>query len=276
MIMAIEATRSRVAAAFDAAQDYDAHAHIQCRIGAALADRIAALPIVAARGDRLRLLEIGCGTGLFTRALHDRCVGGHWLVSDIARRMVSRCAAAMADRGSSPALAFMALDGTAPEATLPRGRFDVICSNMAFQWFGDLGGALTRIAALLAPGGVLSFSTLLRGTFAEWEQAHHRLGLDAGGLRYPDLKGLAELFPAGGSLTISELHTREVHSDAIDFLRSLKRIGAGTPRSGHRPLSPAALHAAMTAFESAGTTITYRVALCSWTSPHSKDGYPHD
>jgi malonyl-CoA O-methyltransferase len=276
MTMAPGLTISRIATAFDAALDYDAHAHVQRRTAAALADRIAAQPIVAARSDRLRLLEIGCGTGLLTQALQERRVGGHWLVSDVAPRMVSRCAAAMAGRGRGPTIAFMALDGAAPPATLRHGSFDVVCSSMAFQWFGDLGGALMRIAPLLAPGGVLSFSTLLRGTFAEWEQAHHRLGLDAGGLRYPALEDLSGLFPAEGSLTISEFCVREVHSDAADFLRSLKRIGAGTPRSGHRPLSPAALHGAMAAFESAGATVTYRVALCSWTSPHSKDDDPHD
>ncbi|MEJ5978881.1 methyltransferase domain-containing protein [Novosphingobium sp. PS1R-30] len=264
-------TRPRIEAAFDAAQNYETHARVQRRVAEALADRIAALPVVAARGDTLRLLEIGCGTGLLTRALQDRGIGGHWLVTDIAPRMVSRCATAMADHAAAPALTFAVLDGSAPPASLTPGSFDLICSSMAFQWFADLGPALARLADLLAPGGTLAFSTLLDGTFAEWEEAHRREGLDAGGLRYPSLHALSGLFPRGGNLSARELHARDAYAGAGDFLRALKRIGAATPRSDHRPLPPASLRRVMKAFDRMGAAATYRVALCNWTSPTAKD-----
>lgn len=261
--------RHPIGTAFDGAEDYDVHARVQGRIAEALADRIAALPVVAARGEKLRLLEIGCGTGFLTRALHDRGLGGRWLVTDLAPRMVSRCAAAMGDRRHNPALAFATLDGEAPDHRL--GEFDLICSSMAFQWFDNLRSALGRLTALLAPGGVLAFSTLLDGTFSEWEQAHHEVGLGTGGLSYPDLELLSGLFPPDGNLTVGEMHVRDAYPNAAMFLQGLKRIGAGTPRSDHRPLSPAALRRVMTAFNAAGATVTYRVALCNWTSPSAKD-----
>lgn len=266
--------RHPVGAAFDEAEDYDVYARVQSRIAETLADRIAALPIAAARGEKLRVLEIGCGTGFLTRALRDRGLGGRWLVTDIAPRMVSRCAAAMANHGGSPTLTFATLDGQAPDPQL--GEFDLICSSMAFQWFGDLRSALGRLARLLAPSGTLAFSTLLDGTFSEWEQAHNGLGLEAGGFCYPDLELLSGLFPPGGSLTIGEMHLRDTYANAAMFLRGLKRIGAGTPRSDHRPLSPTALRRVMTAFNMAGATATYRVALCHWTSQSAKDDLPND
>ncbi|MBV1689500.1 methyltransferase domain-containing protein [Novosphingobium sp. G106] len=266
--------RHPVGTAFDRAQDYDVHARVQGRIADALADRIASLPIIAARGEKLRLLEIGCGTGFLTRALRDRGLDGRWLVTDIAPRMVSRCAAAMGDSGHKPTLTFVTLDGETPGHHL--GEVDLICSSMAFQWFGNLRSALGRLAALLAPGGVLAFSTLLDGTFSEWEQAHHAVGVDTGGLCYPDLELLSGLFPPRGNLTIGEMHVRDAYPNAAMFLQGLKRIGAGTPRSDHRPLSPAALRRVMTAFNAAGATVTYRVALCNWTSPSAKDELRND
>ena len=263
-----------IGAAFDEAEDYDVYARVQGRIAEALADRIAALPIAVARGEKLRLLEIGCGTGFLTRALRYRGLGGCWLVTDIAPRMVSRCAAAMGGHGRNPSLSFATLDGQAPDPQL--GEFDLICSSMAFQWFGDLRSALSRLAMLLAPGGTLAFSTLLDGTFSEWEQAHHGLGLKAGGFCYTNLELLSGLFPSGGSLTIGEMHVRDAYANAAMFLRGLKCIGASTARSDHRPLSPAALRRVMAAFNMAGATATYRVALCNWTFPSAKDDLPHD
>ena len=70
---------------------------------------------------------------------------------------------------------YAALDGEHPDA-LPGG-YDLICSSLAVQWFGDLNAGLGRLAALLAPGGHLAIATLAEDTFAEWRAAHARAGL---------------------------------------------------------------------------------------------------
>lgn len=254
----------RVADAFDAAADYAAYAKVQRRVAIDLAGSIAALGCVSAKRHDMRLLEIGCGTGFLTQALLDKSLGGHWLVTDIAPSMITRCAGALVDQGGA-SLQFATMDGEAPPPHVQPGSFDVICSSLAFQWFSDLPASLARLADLLAPGGVLAFSTLLEGTFHEWEQAHGTLGLTSGGLAYPSPEQLRASFPAGGVLTMTEQVERECHPHARAFLHSVKRIGAGASVASRRPLPPTDLRRVMARFEASGATATYRVAHCFWT-----------
>ncbi|MET0588192.1 MAG: methyltransferase domain-containing protein [Novosphingobium sp.] len=254
----------RVAGAFNAATDYAAYAKVQHHVATDLADSIAALAYVSAKQHDLRLLEIGCGTGFLTQALLSRGIGGRWVVTDIAPGMITRCAETVSGHGNA-LLEFATMDGEAPLPEIQQGSCDLICSSLAFQWFGDLSRSLARLTDLLAPGGVLAFTTLLDGTFHEWEQAHCALGLASGGLAYPGPEQLAASFPPGGTLTITERVESERHADARAFLRSVKRIGAGTSSAGRKPLLPAELRRVMARFEVSGATATYRVAHCFWT-----------
>ena len=240
----------RIAPAFGGAHDYDAHARVQHRVAGQLADRIVALPLPAAP----RVLEIGCGTGFLTAALHDRGLGGCWLVTDLAPAMVERCRARL---GARPDTAFAVLDGE-HGARPAEGPFDLICASLAFQWFADLPAAVARLRGWLAPRGHLVFTTLVAGTFAEWDAAHRTEGLAPGTLRFPGVADLAAL--CEGSLAIE--HHREDHADARAFLRSVKAIGAGTPHTDHRPLSPTTLRRVMARFDQAGAQATYVVATC--------------
>lgn len=235
-----------VAEAFGRATEYDRHALVQRRVVAALAERIAALPLP----PRPRVLEVGCGTGLLGAALIDRLPAAHWLLTDLSPAMVERTRRRFAGR---PQVHVEVMNGEHPTVA---GPFDLVCSSLAAQWFGDLPTAIARLRALLAPGGTLIFTTLAAGSFEEWRQAH---GDRASGVRdYPDKRELAAL---GLDVRIDAYPAR--HGDAREFLRSLKAIGAGTPRPGHRPLSPAELRKVMERFDRAGATATYVVATCS-------------
>ena len=126
----------RIAPAFAAARAYDAHARVQRAVAERLADRIAALPLPPAP----RVLEIGCGTGFLTAALHQRGLGGPWLITDLAAPMVERCRARL---GTRPATTFAVLDGEhGPRPA--EAPFDLICASLAFQWFADLPGLVAR------------------------------------------------------------------------------------------------------------------------------------
>jgi len=235
-----------VAAAFDRATDYDRHAIVQARVVARLADLLAAQPI----GPGAQVLEIGCGTGLLGAALIDRLPGSTWLMTDIAPVMVARTARRFAGK---PRVRTAVMDGEHPAGD---ARYDLICSSLAMQWFTDLPAAIGRLRALLAPGGLLAFTTLAEGSFAEWRAA---LGdRPAGTPDYPSSSALEAL-----GLTVAiERHAID-HDDARHFLQTLKQIGAGTPRSGYAPLPPADLRRAMTRFEDMGATTTYVVATCT-------------
>ena len=189
MTDSLPAHRARIAAAFAGADRYDEAASVQRAVAAALALRIAAA-FASRAATPPRILELGCGTGFLTRALAELIGRARWTVSDIAPAMVERARAALTIHGD-----YRTIDGEAIDPAL--GRFDLIASSLAFQWFADLPGALQRMAALLETPGLIAFSTMAEGSFPEWTAALAAEGLPSGLPRYPDRAALAALAPPG-------------------------------------------------------------------------------
>ncbi|MEW5726629.1 MAG: methyltransferase domain-containing protein [Pseudomonadota bacterium] len=241
--------KERVAAAFSAAAaTYDAAAEAQARAADLVARRVLSRPIPAAP----RVLEVGCGTGLLTRRLLP-LLGGDWLVTDIAPAMVAAARAS----ACAPGAGFRVMDGEHPDV---EGPFDLIVSNLAAQWFQDLPAALARLASLLAPGGRLVLSTLGEGSLREWRDAHAALGLACGTPAYPSRDQLADWLPAGRATGVVAEAFAVRYPDGRAFGAALKAIGAGTPKPGHRPLSPGALRRVLSVL-GAPAAVTYEILI---------------
>ena len=111
--------------------------------------------MLCTRLDRLddpRVLEIGCGTGVFTRAILDRCPALRIVAMDISPDSValarSRCA-------GFDNLRVHAADVF--EWDDPDGAYDAVVGNSVLHHL-CLDPVLSRALALLAPGGMLWFS----------------------------------------------------------------------------------------------------------------------
>lgn len=244
-----------VAARFGAAAPgYDAHAQVQRQAAARLARAIAALDLPR----RPRILEIGCGTGLLTQALAHELGEADWTITDIAPGMLD---AARAGRPLPGQARFLVMDGEYPDAA--GTGYDLVCSSLAVQWFGDLNAGLARLAALLRPGGHLAVATLAEGTFQEWQQAHDALGLQAATPCYPPLAAIGAGLPGMRGEVRCEPWVQP-HHDGMHFLRGLKGIGATWPAPGRRPLGVAELRRVMDRFNEQGAASTYRVAYGMW------------
>lgn len=248
--------REKVRSAFSAACDYDRHAHVQRLVARRLATRIAALPLPPSP----RVLELGCGTGFLTQALIERGIGGEWLITDIAPAMVERCRARV---GDAPGRRFEALDGEYGSPDCDEG-FDLICSSLTTQWFDDQETALARMLRWLAPGGQCLFATLGAGSFAEWRQAHEREGFDPGTPAFASLRYLLAMLPDAQCGPLHVERFVETHDGALDFMRSLRAIGADTAARRHRPLDPAAMRRVMRNFQDDGGSVTYEVVTCHY------------
>jgi malonyl-CoA O-methyltransferase len=237
-----------------AATRYDSHAAIQRQAAGQLAERIARLPLP----PNPRILEIGCGTGMLTQALAQRLGAARWTVTDISPQMLAVAQTGLALPGHA---SFLQMDGEFP--ALEPGSFDLICSSLAMQWFGNLNAGLARLSRLLAPGGHLAIATLADGTFREWRRAHRELGLRAATPRYPLPTAINPARPdmQGG------VHTQELierHRDGREFLHRLKAIGAGMPAAGTRPLGVPALRRVLAHFDQQGASVSYNVAYGTW------------
>ncbi|WP_233787601.1 malonyl-ACP O-methyltransferase BioC [Pseudomonas yangonensis] len=146
--------KRQVAASFSrAAASYDAVAELQRSVGAQL---LARLP---AELQPRRWLDLGCGTGHFTRALAERYAQGEGLALDIAEGMLRHA------RPQGGAAYFVA--GDAEALPLQDASVDLLFSSLALQWCGDFPRVLREAQRVLLPGGVLAFSSLCLGTLQE-------------------------------------------------------------------------------------------------------------
>lgn len=238
----------RVAARFDAAAaSYDAHSAAQRHAARQLVARIVPLGLP----PRPRVLEIGCGTGHLTELLALHLPGAKIRATDLAPTMVAACR----DRlGSNPYIDFAVMDGRRPAGA---DFYDLVCGNLVAQWFDDLPAACARLAARLAPGGVLVLSLPGGETFREWKAAHARLGLAAGTLPLPTANACRAALPPGEN-RVEVGHWLDRPADGLAFARSLRAIGADTPMPGHAPLAPGELRRVLRALGPA-PTFTYEL-----------------
>lgn len=247
--MSAEDRRSAIADSFGrAVTSYEDAAAPQRQAAALLADLARQRPVDA----RARILEIGCGTGILTRHIRQGWSMADLVVSDISPHMVGAAA-----RGAMIAGQFIAMDGESPP--FEGAWFDLILSNLAFQWFSDLDAAIARLAALLRPGGSLIFSTMGADSFAEWRAANEAADAVAGTPAYPTLDGLRTMLARHEDAFAFDERWPFDFGGSKGFLAHLRAIGATVPASGHRALDAAAMRRAMRAFDAGGGAATYHV-----------------
>ncbi|MGD8710515.1 MAG: malonyl-ACP O-methyltransferase BioC, partial [Ectothiorhodospiraceae bacterium] len=148
--------------AFDRAADtYDAAAVLQREVGRRLVER---LEIVKLQPDNV--LDIGAGTGATTRELMQHYPRARFTGVDVAPRMLAKA------RGRAPWLRKLrCLCADAESLPLRSNSYDLIFSNLAMQWVGDLDRAFREIQRVLRPGGVLMFSSFGPDTLRELREA---------------------------------------------------------------------------------------------------------
>ena len=98
-----------------------------------------------------KLLEIGCGTGIFSRMLINLLQPGQMLLNDICPEMHEQLKDIVNDQ-----IRFQAGDAE----TYPfNEKYDIIASCSAIQWFREPEAFFARMHRLLTTEGILAFST---------------------------------------------------------------------------------------------------------------------
>jgi malonyl-CoA O-methyltransferase len=190
-----------------------------------------------------RILELGCGTGLFSRHLLARYPDGTFVFTDLAPSMLEQCRLNV--NGLGKRVSFEVMDAARPTAEEP---FDLIAMSMTLHWLADPEAALATLRQRLAPEGVLVFATIGGESFPEWRDALREQGLPVGLLDIPELPGILE----EEELTVD--------ADTLGFLRRMKAVGGLTPREGYAPLSAGALRRAIRAAdERNGGRVTWHI-----------------
>lgn len=150
--------KRQVAASFSrAASTYDAVAELQRAVGNRL------LELLPEQAEPQRWIDLGSGTGYFTRALAVRYPQAQGLSVDIAEGMLRHA------REQGGAQHF--IGGDAERLPLRDAACDLLFSSLAVQWCADLPAVLGEASRVLRPGGVAAFSSLCIGTLGELRQS---------------------------------------------------------------------------------------------------------
>jgi len=246
--------KRQVAASFSrAASSYDAVAELQRAVGTALVER---LPV----GLRpARWLDLGCGTGYFSRVLARRFPSGEGVALDIAEGMLRHA------RPLGGAGGFIA--GDAECLPLCDASADLIFSSLALQWCEDFSSVLSEARRVLRPGGVLAFSSLCSGTLQELRDSWQAVDGFAHVNRFRPLGAYRQLCADSGlRLERLEVEPQVLHFAELRQLTSeLKALGAHNLNPG-RPgglTGRARIRALIDAYEQfrtpSGLPATYQV-----------------
>lgn len=236
-------TKLRIINSFNkGASTYDAAASVQAFIANRLADF---LPMTAPQ----TILEVGCGTGIFSQHLIDQYPTSEILLTDIAPAMTEICHARY-DHLDRVKIACM--DGE--QLTIPFS-FDLIATSMTLHWFCDLQKSLKNLTAKLSPHGEIVFAMLTENSLCEWHAICSAYDLPVATPLFPSLQIIQQCCPEIELVIETYQHTYE---SLYDFLSSLKQLGAMAARAEYIPMSSGKLRSMMRLFEN-GITISYEV-----------------
>jgi len=223
--------RPHVKRAFSGASEtYDEHAVLQREI----ADRLLA-HLNFTQIEPKRILDIGCGTGYFTRLLTDKFKKSNVFACDLSESMVRHTRQHHRLRlpwhGKR-----QHCTGDACALPFADASFDLVTSNLAMQWVSEPKEMMMEMRRVLAPGGLLLFATFgsrtlneLRQSLAEISESHpqNRKGHV---LPFPDVMSLGDTLnkiPLEAPVIDSDLLTL-TYPNVMALVRELKGLGASS------------------------------------------------
>jgi malonyl-CoA O-methyltransferase len=233
-----------------AAATYLAAARLEAEVGSRMLERLDYV-----RVSPERILDAGSGPAPQAAALGKRYPGAQLLAVDFSQPMLrrSRTLGWLARlRGLHRPLAVCAALGRLPFAA---GSVQLLWSNMALHWVDEPRAVLEEFQRVLAPEGLLMFSTLGPDTLRELRAAAG----DARVHRFADMHDLGDwLVAAGFAAPVMDMEILTLaYRDAPALLADLRASGQTNARVDRaRGLAGRRLQAA---FAAVSTRVTYEV-----------------
>jgi malonyl-CoA O-methyltransferase len=206
-----------------AASDYDRAAVLQREVCVRALERLDLVKL-----DPTTIVDAGCGTGFAARSLRKRFARAQLIGLDIAPAMLHAARARIPRWKQWAGLEKQAfVCGDNERLPIRSASVDMLWSNLAFQWAGDLGAVFAECRRVLRPGGLLMFTTFGPDTLKELRAASAgdgRVHVN----RFIDMHDIGDMMVgAGFADPVMEMEILTLtYTDVRSLMRELKQIGA--------------------------------------------------
>ena len=192
------------------------------------------------------VLDLGCGTGLFSKQLKRRYPKAQIVGLDLAGMMLKQAKSSQSLFNKWPLV-----QADMMKMPFPSGLFDLVFANQAIHWANPLPDAMREISRVMKVDGCLMLSTLGPDTFRELRESWALVNDYAHTNAFMDMHDLGDVLMAEQFADpVVDMEMLTVHYETLSkLLRSLKAQGV---RNTHEARNPGLTgRAAFNAFEEA-------------------------
>lgn len=220
--------KTEIGNAFNAhAAEYEQAAIVQKEIGKRLFERLDYLNM-----KPRYVLDLGCGTGFFSKQLKQRYPKAQIVGLDLAGMMIQQ-----AHRSQSLFKKWPLIQADMMKMPFPSGVFDLVFANQAIHWASPLPEAMREISRVMHVDGCLMLSTLGPDTFRElrdaWATVHDYAHTNA----FMDMHDLGDVLMAERFVDpVVDMEMLTIHYETLPkLLRALKSQGVRNIHSARNP-----------------------------------------
>ena len=261
--------KAQIRQSFDkAATRYDEVAVLQREVAQRVLERLELIKLAPQR-----ILDLGCGTGLNSKALEKRYPKAQVISLDLAPAMLQQ---ARKHKRWLSKQRFIC--GDAEQLPLAKNSVDMIFSSLTLQWCHDLDSAFRECFRVLKPGGLLMFATLGPDTLHELRNSWQSVD------NYNHVNAFVDMHDIGDALIrtrladpVMDVETITMtYQEVMPLMRDLKILGAHNMTGGReRGLTgKQKIHAMAEAYESYRINgllpASYEVVYGHAWAPHDK------
>lgn len=201
-----------------AANTYDAHALLQQEIAVRLVEQFDLFKI-----DPKIILDVGSGTGQFSKLLVSQYPKSNIIQTDIAEAMLQ-----VSLKSNDQKTSFVCSDVEA--LAFKENSVDLVVSNLMLQWLNPLDKVFSEIKNTLNAKGLFVFSTFGPNTLKELRDAWSEVDQKSHTNPFIDMHDVGEALQRNGFITpvlSNEVITLQ-YKNLKDLFIDLKKIGANT------------------------------------------------